>query len=434
MVTPGIQDDDGTFQRPTLDEIEQRIHDKAREELDENVDLSQGSPIKQLLDIVILESDHLWELLEETYYAAYYGHTYEEQLDKLLELAQIKRIPRRGATGEVTFTTEVANVHDVIIPEGTRVSSHQTEDRPPIPFITTETKRLEAGHNSVNVPIRAAEPWETDVDERWLGEETNVAAGTIRNIETAIAGVDRVSNQHPTGEASRRYGFSFIEGRDREADHEFRERFESMMGSEGAASLDAIKTAVKGVGGVRSVHVDENYSMEEDENGLPPKSFRVIVHGDAPNDEIAQTIISKRSAGIEDFGEDSGEATTKDGVTREVNFDWAGEVGIHVEVEVTHDDRFPSDGNKRVEDNIIKYIGGETVDGDEYDGTDMGRDVIYDMVFKQAMKVRGVFRVELYIGDDEENLGTDDVVIPDKHTAITTPEDVIVFNSMKDKP
>ncbi len=441
MAQPGVQDDDGSFQRPSLDEIEQRFVDKAEEELGQSVDLSQGSPIKQIFDVVILEHNYLWQLLEDVYYSAYYGHGYEDQLDKLLALSQFSRIPRRAATGEVTFSVNTANPHDVIIPEGTRVASYETEDRPPIPYKTTEPVRLEAGHAHVaNVPIRACEPWETDLDSEWLGKETNVAANTIETFQTSIAGVDEVTNPYPTGSQSREKGYSYIEGRDRESDKEFRERFENSMGLAANASLHALRSAVRNLDGVRNARIEENTTMIDNRDGsdpdlppLPPKSFRLTVLGDEHNDVIAQTITDTRSAGIESYGEDSGDSTVVNGDETEEYWDWAEQTEIYVDVTVTHDDEFPSDGSLDVENAIIDYIGGETAQEVYHDGLGLGEDVIRDMVFKQAMNVEGVWRANVEIGKDPAATGFSDIFIEDKQAAVTSPDSINVFTEYSDR-
>lgn len=431
----GIQDDDGSFQQETVNEIEQRFIDRAKDELGEDIDLSQGSPLKQLIDVVILEDEYIWQLLEDVYYSAYYGHAYEEQLDKLMALTQFSRIPRRGATGEVTFTVQTANQEDVIIPEGTRVATYETEDRPSIPFKTEETVRFPAGAGSVsNVPVRACEPWETDLDEEWLGAETNVAAGTIEKFQTPVSGIDHVTNPNPTGDQSLEKGYSYIEGRDRETDEEFRNRYESEMASNATASLDALADSVDAIDWVRNTDIEENVTMTDNRSsgGLPEKSFRLTVLGDGPADEIAQKIVETRSAGIESYGDSSGVGTTIDGTLREESFDWANEVPIYVNVTVTHDSEFPSDGSLRVENNIIEYIGGEKANGDTVNGLGMGDDVVYDMIFKEAMDVQGVWSVDLSIGKSSDGLGTNDLGIFGSDTAMSASADINVFTEYKE--
>lgn len=426
----GIQPDDGTFDRKTFDEIEADILDTARAELGQNADLSQGSPLKQLVDIEIFESEHFWEVMEGVYYAAYYEDAWGEQLDKVLSLASMDRIPRRGATGEVSFSTKIAPASDVTIPQGTRVSTKPTEDRPAIPFKTTKPATLEAGDDEVvGVPIKALEPWETDLSTEWLGKQTNVAAETIRVINTPVPAVDSVTNPYPTGASSAH--FNYISGRDRETDAEFRQRYEESLGEAGSASLDAIRASIRQLPDVDAVYMEENTSMVDKtgSGGLPPKSVRPTVLHSGSRNEIAEAIVQTRAAGIESYGEVSGVATTSDGVLRTEHFDEADDVVIYVEANVEHDDSYPDDGNKQVENAIIEYVGGETVDGDTYDGTDMGTDVMYDLVFKAAMSVDGVYSADVYIDTTTAPAATSDIAIAEKEVARTAPGAITVFDT-----
>lgn len=424
--TVGIQEDDGSFQRKTFADIERDILAKAREEFGENVDLSQGSPIKQLLDVVIYEHERTWKVLEDLYYSSYYEDAYAEQLDKVLSLAAMERVPRRGATGEVTFSVNVANSRDVTIERGTVVTTEPDEDRPAIPFKTTEVAVLPAGEAEVSgVPIRAGEPWEDDISlgPEWLGAQTNVAANTITRLRNTVDGIDHVTNPYPTGDTDAAAGHDFVRGRDRETDAEFRDRYEQTLGESGAATLENIRASVASLDGVEGASIEENVTINT-VDGMPPKSFRVTVATTEENyhDEIARAIGKEsRAAGIESAGSESGDWISDDGVVRTEYFETSDEVLVYVSADITHDETYPDDGNRRVERAIIEYIGGETIRGDRYDGVGMGEDVIYDLVFKAAMSVRGVRRADVAIALEEPATGTDDIAIGDLEMATTAP-------------
>lgn len=437
MAQDGVQDDDGTFIRPTLDEIINRKKDKAVDVFGADVDLSQGSPIKQIIDTTAHEHDHVWQLMEDVYYSAYYGEAHGVQLDKLMGIASISRKPRRGATGVVNFTTLSSNSEDVTIREGVRVATLKTEDRPSIPFKTTEAVTLPAGASSVNgVPIRACEPWETDLDPEWLGEETNIAAGTIKKFETPVRGVDEVTNPYPTGEASREQGYSFIHGRDRETDREFRNRFENQFGGEAWATLDSLRSNLLDHDQIRNVGMEENVTMNDNagsSGGLPPKSFRATILGDAPPADVAQILFDRRPAGMQSWGLQSATAYDSDGNERTELWDWAGETYVYVDANITHDDSYPQDGNLRVQNAIIEEIGGTTINGDEFMGTGMGDDVVYDLVHSACMNVPGVWRADVDMGIVESELSSTDVVVNKGFTAITDYEDVNIFSTKQSR-
>lgn len=441
--TVGIQEDDGTFQRKTFADIERDILAKAREELGESVDLSQGSPIKQLLDVVIYEHERTWELLEDLYYSSYYEEAYGRQLDKILSLAAMNRIPRRGATGEVTFSVNVANTEDIVIPRGTVVTTQPTDDAPAIPFKTTQVATLEAGQSSVsNVPIRAGAPWEEDIElgEEWLGDETNVAANTITQFRGGVSGVTSVTNPAPTGGTDATDGYDFVRGRDRETDAEFRERYETTMGENGAATLENIRATVQNLPGVETTKIEENVTMQDNTatGGLPPKSFRVtaLTRELAYRDEIAEAIgEDSRSAGIQSYGEESGTWQSSDNVFRTEHFDLADEVLVYVDATVTHNETYPSDGNKQVERDIIEYIGGETTNGTYYEGIEMAGDVIYDLVWKAAMNAHdSIWNADVYIETSQPASEMSDIPIPEKTVAKTSPGAISVSSIEREQP
>ena len=427
----GVQTDDGTFQRKHYDEIETDIEEKARDEFGDDVDLSQGSPIKQLLDVSSLEDERLWQVLEHLYYSAYYEDAFGAQLDKILSLANIERRPRQGASGVVVFRVNQPNADTVTIPQGTRVTTHETTARPAIPFKTLDVGTLQTGTTSTDrIPIRALEPWETDLAAEWLGNQTNVAADTITRMPSPVAGVDSVSNPYPTGATNENIGFDFVSGRDPETDAQLRQRWENSLGSDGKASLNAIRAAVRSVPTVEDVAIEENTSMvdETGTGGLPPKSFRVTVLGGG-NNEVAHAIMDTRAAGIESYGDTSGQSTTNDGVTRTEYFDRADRVGIFVHADLYVGEEFPENGNLLVENAIIEYIGGETVEGDQYIGLGMGENVVYDQVFKRAVNVQGVNRLDLTYGTVAPPASTaDELEIGEKEAAETGGGSITVTN------
>lgn len=440
--TVGIQEDDGSFQRKNFADIERDILARAREELGDDVDLSQGSPIKQLLDVVIYEHERTWQVLEDLYYSSYYQEAYQTQLDKLLALATMDRIPRRGATGEASFSVNVANSTDVTIERGAIIHTKPTEDKPAIPFKTTQVAVLPAGESSVDgVPIRALEPWEaeTDLDPDWLGSETNVAAHTITQFRTSVDGVDHVTNPNPTGDTDVSAGYDFVRGRDRETDAEFRDRYESSLGENGAATLANIRQTVANLDVVDAASIEENVTMQDNTatGGLPPKAFRVTVlpNTDTYHDEVAGAIgRESRSAGIESYGDASGQWVSSDEVTRTEWFTEATQHLVYVEASVTHDETFPDDGNKRVEDAIIRYIGGETPDGTQHEGTPLGEDVVYDLVWKAAMSVQGVWQADVFIGLQDPPTGTRTIEVDTMEVAQTSPGAISVSPIRQDRP
>ena len=253
MTEYGVQDD-GTFDRKPVDQI---IEDKKRNFLDslgEDKELRQSSPVKQIIDANAIEIGRLWQALESVYFAGFYEDSFGTQLDKQLALAGFSRIPSRSATGEAEFSREDPADGDISISSGTVVTTSRTETRPPIPFETSEGVILEEGETSVTAEIEALKPWQTELSEEWLGEETNVDADTITRFEDPVPGVDEVTNPKATGDEEE----GFVSGRDRETDAEFKLRYENSLAEGGSSTPEAIKSIVfNAADDVRSVKVEE---------------------------------------------------------------------------------------------------------------------------------------------------------------------------------
>ncbi|QLG29980.1 baseplate J/gp47 family protein (plasmid) [Halorarum halophilum] len=406
----GVQDD-GSFDRKFVDDIIADLETKIRQEAGNDVDLGQSSPVKQILDTVAIELAELWAAQEENYYASYFEDAFGDHLDKLLKLAGVSRIPRRPATGEVTFSTGSANASDVTIQKGTEVTTAPTENAPAIPFKTTESATLTAGSTDVTVSIKGLQPWETDVDEEYLGDQTNVASNTVTIISNPISGIDSVTNQNATGDVAQGY----VAGRDRETDAEFKVRYRNTLSQAGSSTLDAIKSEIYNAHeDITAVSMDENTSITDNtgSGGLPGKSFSATVqYTGALEDTIAQAILDSRPAGIQAYGSTDGTATDDDGETYTQSFEEATAVDIYVDVTATGDGTESGSADTSIEDKIIAYIGGTDNNGLDLPGLEIGDDVIYDQVFAAALNVDGIQEADVTIGLADNPSGTANLTI-----------------------
>lgn len=87
-----------------------------------------------------------------------------------------------------------------------------------------------------------------------------------------------------------------------------------------------------------SVAPFNNVTSDYDENGLPPKSFEMVLwdpSSSISNDQIAQTIWNSKPAGIESYGSVSGNAVDRAGATQIVFFTRATPVPIYIDFTVT---------------------------------------------------------------------------------------------------
>lgn len=412
----GIQPD-GSLQRPHVDELRDRLERRFRNAAGEDIELNQGSPQQQYIDMAAQEFAHHWMALEEVYYAGFFQDAAGEALDKQLALAGFTRIPARSATGEVVFSRESPAPDDITIPSETTVTTRRTETRPQIPFETTEEVILSEGDTEVAAPIEALKPWQSELNEQWLGEETNVVADTITRFDDLVADVDDVTNPEPTGDES----LGYVSGRDRETDPEFRLRYQNSLADGGAATVRAIRAQVfNSDERIRSVGVDEVRDPDQGEFGV-----RVTVLAPDVSDEtLAEAIANSRAGGLDSFGAESATVTV-DGDQKTESFDRAERVGIYIEADLTTSATFPENGNQEITDRLVRYIGGTASDGISYPGElEVGDDVIFDQIFRRVMETRGVIEADLVIGTDPGALGESNLAMGDDQAAMTGTDEV----------
>lgn len=422
-------ENDGGFDKKTAPELSEDQRQALQSELGSDVELRPNSPLRKMVEVISGELGRLWNATEDVYFASAYEDARGQQLDKLLALAGYQRRRLLPATGEVEFSRSTPAPDDITIPAGTVVTTQRTQTRPRIPFETTQDVLLQQGDSSVTAPIEALKPWQTSLDDQWLGAHTNVAANTIVRFDSPVSGVDSVTNPDPTGDTTQGYQ----EGRDRETDAEFKLRYESTLASEGTATVEAIRASVLDMDEIISASVEENTTINDNtgSGGLPPKSFRVTVLEDAtvPDDDIAQTILDNRPAGIESYGSEQGTGTLEGGYSSTEYFERASQVDIQADITVTTTDSYPSDGDTQMEDRIIRYIGGTSSTGLEYGGLGIGENVVYDQVFKRVIEGVGIQEADLQIAEVGNTLGSSNISIGNLEAALIASGDITITHA-----
>ena len=101
-------------------------------------------------------------------------------------------------------------------------------------------------------------------------------------------------------------------------------------------------------------------------------------------------------------------------------------IDVYVEADITTNGDFPTDGEDEVQTEIIKYIGGEDADGEEYDGLTLGEDVIRTKIISAIHNVDGITDVELEIGTAPDALEKANIGINIREVATTEYEKVDV--------
>lgn len=174
-------------------------------------------------------------------------------------------------------------------------------------------------------------------------------AGAISKMVTAVGGVFTVVNETPIGV-----------GRLRETDAQFRQRASRTLALGGSATFNAMLTAVVSIAGNNEVVLLQNTTMSTDANGLPPKSFEVIINlPDTVENRnlVGNTIFGEQPLGIEAHGDISVTVYDIAGNPHVVKFSLPSDVYIAVRVsyEIYDEEVLPDHYQDLIKEGVIEY-------------------------------------------------------------------------------
>jgi hypothetical protein len=158
-------------------------------------------------------------------------------------------------------------------------------------------------------------------------------AGTVNIIDTPVNGWVGVVN---TADADL--------GSNAESDAAYRARHRDQLMGKGSASEQAIRDAVANLPGVTYCAVRANDTDVPDGEGLPAHSIRVTVLG---GDDllIAQTIMRKKAAGIQTWGNESEFVLDGEGLLKEIKFQRPLLKYVWIGITITKGEKFPPTGD-----------------------------------------------------------------------------------------
>lgn len=382
------------FKRKNYAELYDDMNIKARELFGDDVNTSERSPLGIFIRLYAYGLSKAWELAEKVYNSGFVTKAEGVQLDNLTPFFNTKRNAEQASLVTLAFTGT---------PNYTITAGKQYTTENDIYFELTEDVTLSAGGTGSGEAVCMD-----------VGVVGNVPANTITVQAEPDADVLTVTN--PAAATG---------GRDYETDPELLNRLLDSSAANGYGTANAIRAAVINVPGVRAATVivnNENAVVD----GNNPKSIHVYALG-GDGAEIAEAIFSKMTAGIEPMGAELHTVYDDSGQPQIIKFDFAAEVPIYVEVDVTTDVAFPVDGNTRIQDEIVKVIGGTANDGTVYIGSQMGDDAIISQLTRKVFEVPGVIDAQVRIGKTAGTLGTTNIAILANQVAQTDPAKVTVI-------
>ena len=379
------------FYRPTNVQILNALEYKGRELFGAKVNLTIRSPLGIILRILAYVIDTLFAALENVYNSRYADTAIGTSLYNLGRNIGLTLLPAGKARGYITITGEPGTIVKTGYLVGTPGGLHYT--------VMQECSIGAEG--KVLALIQAVE----------AGKEYNTEAGTVTNIVNpeSIQGIESIYNEA-----------AIENGRERETDAEYRERYYASVDYAGGVNSDSIRAALmQEVDGLHTAYVYENDSdINDEEYGLPPHSIEAVVYGGLDED-IARVIYKEKAAGIQTVGSSMVQVLSQSDQKISIYFSRAELVGIYIKItKLKTDEKFG--GNDEIIRALMEYIG-----SDALGGLSIGKDVIYISLPGVIMDVAGVVDFDLCIGKTVEEAQKENISIGIREKAFTGKEMVI---------
>lgn len=314
------------------------------------------------------------EAILDSYNAADPDKAIGVALDAILELSNISR---RQATYS-TAVVQLTGVASTVVSAGTKIENAVTGTK----WSLDAPVVLTGGADDANVTCDT------------VGAQT-AGIGELTKIATPVNGLQSVNNSA-----------SAIVGQNEMTDTEARIYRENTISNPGSNSAESIYAAVALVTGVSQVAIYNNRTASVDSNGLPARSFSVIVNGGADAD-IAQAIYNKLPPGPAMYG---GSNAVNEVVNSQVNsnsetitFGRVTDVPLYLEVLITETGDFPDEAVTEIKNNIVAFANGTLFDQESGDGNrrrpfQIGEDISSGMLFTP---------VNYYVGASGQGYCTD---------------------------
>jgi uncharacterized phage protein gp47/JayE len=300
------------FSRPSIQEELAIIETAQRARISQTLDLSTESVLGQVNGILAERNGLLWEAAQAIHDG---GDPDRAEDDAATSIAKITGTEREGASKS---QLEGFSAVIVTLASGTTLQAgvhfaHVT-GKPDVRFTPQEDFTA---------------PLDGDYARDFESENTGpvqAPAGTLTVIATPVVGWSAVNNPQDA-----------TLGRDADDDADLYVRREQGLALSGSSGVDQIRADVLAVQDVTSCQVFENYTEVTNDQGLPPKSFQVVLWDDAgaDDDAVAQAIWVSKPGGIEPIGTETGTATDKNGDPQVMRFSRASAVLMWLEFDLT---------------------------------------------------------------------------------------------------
>lgn len=422
----------------------------------DDLDLSDDSLFGIINKVYANAQAEQWEMANAVYNAFNIDVATGKQLDDLVALIGLTRLPEANTTGLVEFTgiegtnipastllkTSTTNL-SILTDTASSISSAACYSlQVTLPSILTGTiysvnvngktySYTASGSDTADIVMaKLVDEINFDITATWsanvivgqgyftiisnsVGEPLTVLVGTgmgFGEVTSAIQatttesgeivvleGTVTVLGSPITGVASVTNTLPFDTGRLQETDDELRLRQSVSTSIIGSSSRGAIEARLRNVEGVTFAKVLENTSMFTDENGLPAKSFEAIVEG-STDKNVATAIYNIKPAGIATYG--NRVTTVED---EPILFTRPLSVIYYVKVvySLYDEEVFPTNGADLIRQAVLEHS--STID--------LGEDIINQRFFGEIFStVQGIQSLDIKLG--YAPLETTETVLP----------------------
>lgn len=296
------------FKAKDLATIRSDLRDKFTNRFGDQLNVGPDSVMGQIIDVMAATVAENWELAREVYRSFDRDNASGDALDNLGEFVPVSR----KSAEETTGTIQLEGDPGVDVPSGLLVESDGGDQ-----FSLDESLTLDSeGEGEGTVTALETGP-------------KKAAAGTVTTIVTPVEGLDSVGNED-----------DFQEGREREADPDFRRRQANSLFVGGRTVDQAIKAELLELDAVDNAQILTNRTLTTDQWGTPGKSFQSILYPETEDPstlrKIARVLFDNQAAGARAWGSSETMIIEDDeGFEQEVEWTWASPVDLEVNVDVS---------------------------------------------------------------------------------------------------
>lgn len=271
--------DENGLQLKTFDVILDELKEKMKAIYGDDINVETNSPDGQMLNIFAQAGTDIREVVQRIYDILDLDNATGINLDRACALIGIWRKAGTRTITPITITTTEACTLTGYAQDPT--NAYTVQDNAANRWQLVNTYAF-AGADAISLSFQS----------EIIGKQ-ETTPNTITTPVTLVLGVASVNN--PT--------IATIVGEDEETDFELRTRAKRSIMLASVGFTDSLYAALMSLDGMDSARILENYTSVVDANGTSPHSIHVITSGSASNEDIANTIMQKRSAGCGMDGE-----------------------------------------------------------------------------------------------------------------------------------